>query len=146
MHKKYMEEIIKSGNKESMECLAHVFDVAMEHLEECDHELYEKLEMKLYVAINGEKLDEKMAEKIIMEMQPYHMRWSLEQTKQVQKDKGLSNIDSIDFWIVMNMAANDYSALFGEDIQKYVEFTKLFIEDPDAKEGKVFRYFTSIPE
>lgn len=142
MCNKYLEEIIEFGNEESVDTIKYVFDIAMDYLHEKNYSLYKQLEMELYVAVNGEKLNREMAEEIIMKMQPYHMKWSLEQTKELQKQNNLENIEPIDFWIVMNMAANDYNTLFGEDIQKYVEFTKLFISSPDSKDGKVFRYFT----
>lgn len=145
MHKKYMEEIIKSGDKESMECLAYAFDMAMEHLEECNPEMYEKLEMKLYVAVNGKQLNEEMAEKIIMNMQPYHMQYTLEESKKIMKEYGLS-LNPIDFWVVLNSACNDYKELFGDNLEMYVKYAKLFIEDEDAKPGKVFTYFIKIPK
>ena len=145
MHKKYVEEIIKSGNKESMETLMHVFNKAMEHLCECDYELYEKLELKLYVAINGKKLNEEMAEKIITNMQPYHMQYTLEEANKIMKEYGLS-LNPIDFWVVLNSACNDYKELFGDNLEMYVKYTKLFIEDEDAKSGKVFTYFMNIPK
>lgn len=146
MHKEYMEEIIDAGNKESMEKLGYVFNKAMEHLCECDYEMYKKLEMKLYEAVYGKKLNEEMAEKIITDMKPYHMKWSLEQTKEVQEEYGMTDIRDIDFWVVMNSAYNDFSNLFDDNIEMYVKYTKDFIKDEDAKEGKVFTYFTKIPK
>ena len=85
-----------------------------------------------------------MAEEIISKMQPYHMRWTLEETREVQNQYGLDNIRDIDFWIVMNSAYNDYRDLFGDNIEMYARFSKDFIQDEDAKDGKVFLYFTSI--
>lgn len=54
------------------------------------------------------------------------------------------NMYRVDFWTVMNMAYNDYHAMFGEDLNSYINFTKLFITDEDSGENKVFRYFTEI--
>ena len=45
---------------------------------------------------------------------------------------------------VINSAYNDYKDLLGEDVENYVRFTIDFIKDEDAKEGKVFKYFTQI--
>jgi len=45
----------------------------------------------------------------------------------------------------MNSAYNDYNDLFNDDIESYVKFTIDFIEDEDAGNGKVFKYFTTIP-
>jgi hypothetical protein len=153
-YKEYMEEIMKSGNKESIETLEYVFDKSMEYLCESDHDMYEKLEMKLYVAVYGKQLNKEMAEKIIMNMQPYHMKWSLEETESVRKDYGLSDIRDIDFWITMNKMYNDEKETvehflpgdMDKQLEMYVYLTKNFINDPDAKPGKVFTYFTVIPE
>lgn len=69
---------------------------------------------------------------------------ALEETRQVQQQYGLMGIRNIDFWVVMNSAYNDYHDIFGDDVEMYARFTKDFIQDEDAKEGKVFRYFTKI--
>ena len=146
MHNCYMEKIIKDGNTENMRTLSKAFDKAMHHLKECDKECYEDIEMCLYEAAFGKVLNEEMAQKIILNMKPYGMHWTLEETKNVQLSNNLSGIRAIDFWIVMNAAYNDYYNLFTEDISAYVSFAKAFINDEDAKEGKVFTYFTKIPK
>ena len=46
----------------------------------------------------------------------------------------------------MNMAYNNYHDMFEEDLDKYVEYSKLFIHDEDAAEGKVYTYFMKIPK
>ena len=145
MHEKYMKQIIQGKNEEAMDALGEVFNKAMDYIEECDEDMYEALEKKLYVAIYGKKINEKMAEKIIMNMKPYHMKWSLDEVKSVMRSNGI-NLDDIDFWVVMNMAWNDYHELFEDDIDKYIKYSEMFINDDDAKEGKVFTYFTSIPK
>lgn len=146
MHNCLMEKIIKDGKQEGMEVLADVFDKAMRHIEEYDEEEYEDLEMCLYEAAYGKVLTEDKAREIIMNMRPYGMKWTLEQTKDVQKQHNLTEIREIDFWIVMNMAYNDYHELFDEDLEMYIKYAKQFIKDEDAREGKVFTYFTKIPK
>ena len=146
MHNCLMEKIIKDGKQEGMEVLADVFDKAMRHIEEYDEEEYEDLEMCLYEAAYGKVLTEDKAREIIMNMRPYGMKWTLEQTKDVQKQHNLTEIREIDFWIVMNMAYNDYHELFDEDLEMYIKYAKQFIKDEDSREGKVFTYFTKIPK
>ena len=146
MHNCLMEKIIKDGKQEGMEVLADVFDKAMRRIEEYDEEEYEDLEMCLYEAAYGKVLTEDKAREIIMNMRPYGMKWTLEQTKDVQKQHNLTEIREIDFWIVMNMAYNDYHELFDEDLEMYIKYAKQFIKDEDAKEGKVYTYFTRIPK
>lgn len=146
MHKKYADKIVEKGTKESMELLGDVFDMAMEHIEECDEELYNKLCEKLYIACYGKVLTEERAKEIVRNMQPYSTHWSIEQTRQVQNQYGLTGIKDVDFFIVLNSAYNDYKDLFDEDIEMYVKYAKDFIQDEDAVKDKVFVYYTKIPK
>lgn len=147
MYAKFIEEMKKRKKEDDLLCLADIAETYLSSLKEEDKELYKKMEMKMYEDLYGKVLTEEMAEEIIVNMKPYHMHWPLEETTQVLKDKGLSSdIDAIDFWVVMNSAYNDYHSLFEDDIDKYVELSKLFIEDEDAKENKVYIYFTNIPK
>ena len=72
------------------------------------------------------------------------MRWNLEETENVQRQRGIEDIPKADFFVVINSAYNDYKDIFGEDLEGYIRFTIDFIKDEDAKEGKVFKYFTEI--
>ena len=144
MHNCLMEKIIKDGKQEGMEILADVFDKAMRYIEESDEEEYEELELCLHKGAYGKILTEDMAKDIIVKMKPYGMKWTLDQTKDVQKQYSLTDIRDVDFWIVMNMAYNDYHELFDEDLGMYVKYAKSFIKDEDAKAGKVFEYFTRV--
>lgn len=53
-------------------------------------------------------------------------------------------ITNVDFYVVMNMAWNDYKSVLGESVDNYVKFTKAFIKDEDAPEDKVYMYFTKV--
>jgi hypothetical protein len=53
----------------------------------------------------------------------------------------MNNISPIDFYTTMNMAYNDYNNLFQENVDMYVTFVDDFINDPDGKPHKVFKYF-----
>lgn len=73
-------------------------------------------------------------------------KWSLDETEELRNKYDLDDIKPNEFNVVMNMAYSDYKELFGDNIEKYVEFSKYFIDDDDAKEGKVYLYFTTIPK
>lgn len=146
MHNCYIEKILADAKHEGMVELRKVLDKALQHLKESEHEEYEHLELCLYKAAYGKVLTEDMAKKIIIEMHPYGMKWTLEQTKAVQAQHGLSDIRPCEFWVVMNGAYNDYHDIFEEDLDMYVKYAKDFIKDEDAKEGKVFTYYTTIPK
>lgn len=44
----------------------------------------------------------------------------------------------------MNMAYSDYKDIFQDNLELYAKFSKAFIHDKDAKDGKVFIYFNEI--
>ena len=144
--KEYLERIIEKGDRKNMEELSDMLDKAIYKVKDCDPEWYEKKCMKLYTMAYGKVLNEEMAEDIISKMEPYHMHWTLEQTRQVQVQNGLNNIRDVDLWVVMNSAYSDYHDLFEDNLDMYVKYAKNFIMDEDGKEDKVFLYFTTIPK
>lgn len=145
MHKKMLEEMKKRSSKEDLICAIDLLDMALDTIKETDEEFYEHLETKLYEALYGKVLSEDMARKIIQKMRPFGMKWTLEETTDILKSHNW-NLPHIDFWVVMNSAYNDYRELFDEDIEEYAKYAKLFIKDDDAKEGKVYTYFSNIPK
>lgn len=142
--KHYIDRISDNGKKEDMIRLGEMMADVLYELKEYDEHEFEECEMELYKMAYGEVLSEEMAEEIISKMQPYHMHWSLQETKSVQQQMGMTGIRDIDFWVVMNSAYNDYRDIFDDDLEMYVKYSKDFIEDEDAKENKVFNYFTKI--
>ena len=142
----YIEIIVQNGKLEDMEELSDMLEDTMEIIKDYDNECYKDFEMKLYKMANGNRLNRKMAEEIVNKMRPYGKRWSIEETRQMQEQRGISNISDVDFFIVINSAYNDYQNLFGDNIEDYVRFTMDFIQDEDAKQDKVFLYYTEIVE
>lgn len=145
-----IEEIIKTivdnGRVEDMHELSDILEDTLEDLKKYDKNCYKEYEMKLYEMAYGNNLNREMAEEIVSKMRPYQKKWDIEQTKHIQEEMNLDNINPIDFFVVINMAYNDYENIFRDDIEMYAKFAEDFIMDEDAKEGKVFLYFTTIPE
>lgn len=144
--KKMIQKIANDGNINEMEELSDILDEVICVIKDYDEQLYEKYKMELYRMAYGDKLNEEMAEKIVSKMRPYKQRWSLEETRNMQEEYGIMDIDEYDFFVVINSAFNDFRNLFEDNIDMYIRYTEDFINDEDAKEGKVFRYFTTIPE
>lgn len=144
--KEYIQKIVDDGDRREMEDLSDILDEVICVIKNYDEELYKKYKMELYCMAYGNRLNKEMAEEIVSKMKPYKMRWSLDETRDIQQEFGLDNIDEYSFFVVMNSAYNDYRNIFGDNLEMYVKFTKDFIEDEDAKEGKVFTYFTTIPK
>ena len=140
---KIREYIAKIGENKKIEDMQELGDMLAEiiyKMKESHPELYDKYKMKLYKMAYGYTFTDEMAEKIVANMQPYHTHWTKEQTTQVMKDAGLKYDDNT-WFIVLNMAYNDYHELFDDNLDMYIGFAKMFIDDPDAKPHKVFDYF-----
>ena len=144
--KEMLNVIIDKGKSDDMYKLNDMLNDLICDLKEQNPKLYQEYKMDLYKIAYGKVLNQEMAEDIIMSMTPYHMKWSLDETREVQAQYDLEKIRDIDFWIVMNSAYNDFKDLFDEDIESYAKYTKNFIVDKDAKDDKVFLYFTTIPK
>lgn len=142
----YIEIIVQNGKLEDMEELSDMLEDTMEIIKDYDNECYKEMEMKLYKMAYGNHLNKSMAEEIVNKMRPYGKRWSIEETRQMQEQRGISNVPDVDFFIVINSAYNDYQNLFGDNVEDYVRFTMDFIQDEDAKQDKVFLYYTQIVE
>ena len=141
----YIEKIVDNGRIEDMKELSDMLEDTMEIINKYDEQCYKEMEMKLYKMAYGNVLNRKMAEEIVHKMRPSGMRWTLDETRNLQRQYGVDNINDVDFFIVMNSAFNDYRDLFQDNIEDYMKFTIDFIEDEDAKQDKTFLYFTIIP-
>ncbi len=143
--KEYLDRIIDNDKLEDMQKLSDIFEKTMEHLKKCDKNAFDKYEMELYEMANGKVLNQKMAEKIVNNMRPYGMKWTIDEIDQIKRQYGFDNLRTVDTYIVMNSAYNDFQDIFGDKIEMYIRYARDFIEDEDAKDGKVFLYFTTIP-
>lgn len=141
----YIEKIVDNGRVEDMKELSDMLEDTMEIINKYDERCYKEMEMKLYKMAYGNVLNKKMAEEIVHKMKPNGMRWTFEETKDLQRQYGVDNINPVDFFIVMNSAFNDYRDLFQNNVEDYIKFTIDFIEDEDAKQDKIFLYYTTIP-
>ena len=138
-------KIVLNGTVEQMEKLSDILEEVIGIVRDYDEDMYDKYAMCIYKMANGYKLTEDMAASIIDNMKPYGEHWTKEQTDSVKRQYGFNDISDVDFWIVMNSAYNDYRDLFKDNIEIYAKWSYAFINDEDAKDGKVFIYFTKIP-
>lgn len=144
--KEMIQKIVDDGDRQEMEELSNILDKVTNMVYNYDEKVGNEIKMQIYEMAYGKNLNRNMAEEIISKMRPYGMRWSLEESREVQNEFGLDNIDDLDFWVVLNSAYNDYKDIFGDNLEMYSRYAKDFIRDEDAKEGKVFLYFTTIPK
>lgn len=144
--KRMIEKIVDDGSVEEMHELSNVLQDTMEIVKDYSPEKYKEYEMYLYKMAYGCNLSQDMGEEIVSKMQPYGEKWSMEETRQIQEEYGLQHLNPIDFYVVINSAYNDYKELFRDNVDMYIKFTQLFMEDEDAKKDKVFLYFMNIPK
>lgn len=140
-----IQVIVDNGRLEDMHELSDMLEDTIEMLKEYYPEEYKKLQKKLYEMAYGCVLNKEMAEEIVSKMRPYAEQWTIEETTEMQRQRGL-NFREPDFYIVMNSAYNDYNDLFRDDIELYIRFANDFINDEDAKPEKVYLYYTVIPK
>lgn len=140
--KEYIDRIIEEGTDEDMDKLEEIFIDSIHELRKYNEEKAQKYKLCLYKMVYGKVLNEEMAENIVENMKPDGKHWTFEQTTNVKNQYGFTNIRDIDFFVVMNMAYNDYKEIFKDNLDIYARFSYAFINDPDGKEAKVFDYFT----
>lgn len=122
-----------------------------DELDEAIEEFYESLntehkkDFKRRITEVAWRIDHEEATEIVRHMKPYGEHWSFEQVKQVALEKGVPADKVLYYYLIMNMAYNDYKHTadkFGlEEPGFYFCIAYDFIEDPDGKEFKVERYF-----
>lgn len=70
--------------------------------------------------------------------------WTMEQTKQVQSQKGI-DCDPVEFWAAMNMVYSDYckvaKKLNVNNADFYAGMAEAFLDDKDAQPDKLARYY-----
>lgn len=143
MIKKYIQKIVDNNKPEDMEKLSDMLVEIIYKMKEPHYETYKHYKMCLYEMAYGKVISDEMREEIVERIGEH---WTLEQTEQVKKDYGYSDIPVNEFNLVMNMAYSDYKDVFEDNLDLYAKFSKAFIKDEDAKEGKVFTYFNEIPK
>lgn len=145
MIRKYLDDIITSGNKDDMLELNEILIESLEHLKTCDPECYKKFKMDIIGMANKYKFNEEIAVKIVNDMKPLGEKWSIDEITKTAE--GIDKNDLYDFYVVMNSLANDYGKVLStDDIDTYVKMAWAFIKDEDAKDHKVWNYFVNIPK
>ena len=99
-----------------------------------------------YLAHTDREFTEADAKNWVAHMNP-PARWSMEQTTAVMRQRGYDHKPCV-FWAVMNAMASDYGktmAKYGADKPEvWADLADDFIEDADAVDGKVGRYWRDI--
>lgn len=97
------------------------------------------------------KLDERTAKEWVGRMQNADgtkgPHWTMDQTKQFAQQKGI-DCDPLELWVAMNMMYSDYCAVAKKLQQNTVDFylmlAQAFLDDKDAGEGKLAKYYKCV--
>ena len=138
-----IEKIVEMGNQEDMEHLSYMLEETICDLKELYPNKYKEYKNKLYGMAYGYAICDELREEIVNKIGEH---WTLDETEKVRHQYRYENISPNEFNVVMNMAYSDYSDIFDDDLDLYAKFSRAFIEDKDAKKGKVYLYFSTIPK
>lgn len=141
--KEMLEKIIERGKQEDMYKLNDMLDELICELKEEKHELYEHYKMCLYEMAYGGKIDENVAEKWVKSMQPIGMHWIMSETTDAMKQLDY-DCDKISFFVAANMIYNDYYNAVKEDESLALKMAYDFLNDEDAVDNKLFKYYKYI--
>lgn len=146
MHiQKMIRKIVDDGNQEEMEELSTILDEAVNVIKKYDEDCYKQYCFKLYKMAYGDEMTEELATELVNKMKPYGMRWNIQETEKMQRDRGLNDINVPDFFYTLNQAYNDYRNVFGDNLEMYIHYADAFICDEDARKDKVLAYSIMIP-
>lgn len=142
MHRKLVDELIKKGDIESIDCLKRVLIKLIDDVKVYDYDEYKEVEYKLYTAVYGEHLNEDLARKWVDGMQnkdgTVGEHWTYEQTSQYA-----GSHNKWDWYAIMNSVYSDYyNPKF--DTQIYVTLADDFINDRDGHKGKALCYYMKV--
>lgn len=143
MHKKLIPE---ASDQVLRDFMYDIFD----DLKEKYHDMYEELEERLYVKMNGEHFNDWMLEKALSCMQnedgTIGGHYKLEQTNSLAKSMGLTmdHFNEYDWNYAVNMIYSDYYGVISDDMMTYGKLAKRFLCDKDAIKGKAFHYYMSM--
>ena len=145
MHKKLLEKMKERSSKEDLMCLADITDMALDTMKESNPEFYEHLESLMYETVYGKVISEEMAEKWVSSLKPM-AKWTKEEVTKVTSGMGLKPLEA---YVVMNMLYSDMKNVLGtgddeDSLKKYIQATKDWLSDEDAKEDKLYCYYKNI--
>ena len=102
-------------------------------------DLYKKYKTKLIGMAYNYQIDKELAHEIVEDMKPLGEYWSMETIASVI---GNDTHRLEDMYVVMNSLANDYQNVVSLDnAETYVKMAHAWLDDVDAKEHKLWKYF-----
>lgn len=143
--KEMLAKIIDKGNIEDMYKLNDMLDDLICDLKEQKPKLYKEYKKELYELAYGNMILEDKAIEIVENMRPYGEHYTIEDAKEIKQEYSMKN-NASDIYLVVNSLYNDYHDLLDDNDEMYAKMTKLWLNDADSVEDKVYIYFSEIPK
>lgn len=106
-----------------------------------NQDAYIKAMLMMHESVFGKHFSENLAKHAVAEMENVDgsrgEHWTLAQTNQLLTSQNLK-YNKYDFYYLLNMLHSDFSKILGEDSKTYLNMAKAYIDDPDAKDSKVY--------
>ena len=141
--KEMLAKIIDKGNIEDMYKLNDMLDTLICDLKEQKPKLYKEYKKELYELAYGNVILDDKAIEIVKNMKPNGEHYSLEYAKDIKENYNIKYSVS-DVYLVINSLYNDYHDLLEDNDEMYAKMTKLWLNDSDSVEDKVYAYFMNI--
>lgn len=143
--KEMLAKIIDKGNIEDMYKLNEMLDELICDLKEQKPKLYKEYKKQLYELAYGNVILEDKAKEIVEHMKPFGEHYNMNDAKEIKEDYSIKYSVS-DVYLVANSLYNDYHDLLEDNDEMYAKMTKLWLNDTDSVEDKVYLYFCNIPK
>lgn len=139
MIKRYIQMIVDNGKQEDMECLSDMLSEVIYLMKDEHYDMYRKYKNKLKGMAYNYQIDKELAKEIVEDMKPLGEYWAMETIFNVI---GNDNHRIEDMYVVMNSLANDYNTTISlDDVETYIKMAHNWIDDVDAKQNKIWKYF-----
>ena len=139
MIRKYIEKIGENKNIEDMRTLGDMLADIIYDTKESHPDIYKKYKKKLIGMAYNYEIDKDLAHEIVEDMKPLGEYWNMETVASVIGND-MHRLE--DMYVVMNSLANDYQKIISlDEPETYVEMAHAWIDDVDAKEHKLWKYF-----
>lgn len=142
--KEMLKKIVEKGNIEDIYKLNEMLDNLICDLKEQKPKLYKEYKKELYELAYGNVILEDKAIEIVKNMKPFGEHYTMQDAKEIKDDYSIKYSIS-DIYLVVNSLYNDYHNLLEENDEMYAKMTKLWLDDSDSIEDKVYVYFLEIP-
>lgn len=143
MYKEYIDKIIEKSDTDSMINLACIFYKVMDHIEDCDTDLYDDVILSLYEILYGKTFTEEKAKEWVRSMEPVGQRFTIDEVVNEMSKINYTG-DKTLAYIAVNMMCNDYKDVVESDISLAFKMAKDFLNDEDSVPDKLFNYWKYI--